>query len=701
MKCMLVHYWCTQSAAGAPRARYAPPMTFTRHEGPWGSTGEQFPLGWIGGWLRQTHQDGRRRGSAIVELQARLGGLGVTGCAIVAGPWLARERATGGVWRLGPFPPRAAEHLQHVAEGAGELPEDWLAQVVDDFFADDASREPGPAPCVHTFELHGHHGAVLDPSLSGRRDALLVFRFAPSVAPLIDAALRDRLAWTGFLVVAGLARGERFRSHWEAVASELSQPHLAGWHGPGGAWEQPVNAQEVVQRVVEAANAWASGAARAFDAASVCIFLPDPDDEYVVCLGSSGSARHAYDAGIWPDKPGLPEVGYGLTASLAVAPAYDPAGRPVVVRTLERRDELHARYRDLGFDQDAIAADAPTPAGPFTAEAFLDPAVRDAARQGPWVFTAQRLPPSLSPARRNLVLRFQGRLLAPRWSGDEDRLRTSRDRVSRMSSLALRVHDDLGRLFAEGLGLWRDGLRTELYRELLGAGRWPTICQALASWLSARCVSLWRVEGSRLVLEASSQVGRTPRLEFDLEDGLLDARELRMLAAPLTPRRSAISEDGFLGWPELAELVGEPENTGTWPIVTGGRTVGLLRVDGAMSLYGGVLSRQSAHGGLHHHRPAITPAHVRPVLEETAALLALGLGGSDPSADQDWGDWSRWVQQVLRGVVPVEDALARLDELRDAARNRQDAARIVGVHRNTLRRQLRQLEAILDTHLPW
>jgi hypothetical protein len=214
-------------------------------------------------------------------------------------------------------------------------------------------------------------------------------------------------------------------------------------------------------------------------------------------------------------------------------------------------------------------------------------------------------------------------------------------------------------------------------------------------------VTLWRVEGRRLALEAWSQPARAPSFRFDLEEALLDARELRILSAPLTPRQSAISEDGFLGWPELGEAIGTSENTGTWPIAAGGRTVALLRVDGVMSLLGGLLPRHGDHGGLHHHRPAVTPAHVRPVLEDVAALLALGMVEDRARADDGWEDWGRWVRQVLRGSIPADDAMARLEILRGQAGTRQDAARLVGVHRNTFRRQLRDLEAALDEELPW
>jgi len=57
--------------------------------------------------------------------------------------------------------------------------------------------------------------------------------------------------------------------------------------------------------------------------------------------------------------------------------------------------------------------------------------------------------------------------------------------------------------------------------------------------------------------------------------------------------------------------------------------------------------------------------------------------------------WSRWVDQARRGRIPAEEVIAKVHSLRAAAPSRSHAARLVGVHRNTLRRQLASLAEVI------
>ncbi len=657
--------------------------------------GQLLPGGQLGAWLQETHARGRRRLRAIAALHERAAPLGLSACVLVGGPWLAGGGRHPGTWRIGPWEAGGDGAEPLWAEGAGAVDPGWIEALTAAVLADPERRRPGAAPRL--WRVRGEErGAswVLDPSLTGRRQGLVLLR-AEGGSPVLEALARETAAAWSALIVAGLLRGDLFRTHWETLSQALIRRRASSWDPLSPSAERPVNPQEVVARLAEVASALADDAARAFECATVGIFMPDPDDEYVYCLGAAGSARYAYDAGLHADKPRLRGVGFGLTASYAVGAAFHPAGSPVVVRALADRAALESRYRDLGFDEELIAAGAgeqPPETGPFLGERFVHADRAERARRGPWVFTAQQLPRALSPSGRNLVVRFQGRTVSHTWATPDQLSRTSRDRQNRMAAMAMRVHAEICRRFAEGLGLWREGLRGEVLRELSAGRRWAALCQTLSAWLSARVVSLFAVAGNELSLRAWSLPADPPELRFDAGAELLDARELRLLQAPLYPRRSATSEEGFLGWVPFVEAVGGPaESVGTVPVLAGGRAVGLLRVDGAMSLFGGHIRRQSPQPGLHHHRPEVLPAHLRPALEELARLLALAMEAPARGAEGGWSDWTPWVRRALAGQIPPERIAARLEALEAAAPTRAAAAALVGVHRNTLRRQLAAL----------
>jgi hypothetical protein len=264
----------------------------------------------------------------------------------------------------------------------------------------------------------------------------------------------------------------------------------------------------------------------------------------------------------------------------------------------------------------------------------------------------------------------------------------------------MRIHEDVVRAFEEGLALWRAGLREEVLGELSGARRLDAVCRVVAAWCSARAVTLWDLEERTLTLIAWSRPGTPPRLSLDTAERL-DARELRLLHAPSWPRRYEIGTEGFLGWSPLEDAIGGPsENVGSAPVVRDGRPVGLLRIDGAMSLFAGHIDRGSRQAGLHRHRPTATPAHVRPVIEEVVRLLAVSGGAA--TAPVPAGSWGRWVDEVVAGTVGETEARARLAALHARAPTRAAAAEAVGAHRNTFRRQVRRLQEVLGADaVPW
>jgi len=667
-------------------------MGFTFHERsePRHGHGVPFPTEWLEGWMRETHAQGRRRLGAVAAFHQQLSSFGVMGSVLVGGEWMAADDTCEGVRRIGPIDGPAGAKLW--AEGAGELSAEWLGEVLGAFLDDPRRLRPSSTPRLYRVEGEDPPALLFDLSAAGRRTGFVIASLTPEALPAVETLLDAPVIRWVVPAVSGLLRSEQFRVHWDTLSGVLVGRGREDWEAAGTA-ERPVNAQEVVHRVSKVASGYAADAARAFEAATVGVFLPDPDDEYVYCFGGAGTERYAYDAGVHPHKPAVEGVEFGLTPSYVVGAAWDPAGGQVVVRDLPDRESMKTRYRDLGFDEEAVEGRSERPA-PMLAERFVHPPLYEAALKGPWVFTAQQLPRFLSPTGRNLVVRFQGRTASPVWSGEEEVHRTNRDRRLRMASLVQRIHDDLCGQLAQGLTLWREGLREEVQRELATQQSWSSVCQILASWLSCRAVSIFRLDGGALNLLAWSLPQRAPALRFDPTEALLDAAELRLLQAPLFPHRHEVSPEGFLGWPAVEEELAHPsENVGCVPVVASGQPVGLLRVDGAMSLFGGLLRRGAPQGGLHHHRPTAIPWHIRSVLDEVARLLSLALRPGLPS---EWSDWTSWVERARRGHVPADEVVERIDRLRAQARTRIEASHIVGVHRNTFRRQLSSLADVLE-----
>jgi hypothetical protein len=621
------------------------------------------PPEWLGAWLQESH--GGRRPHAVADVFDHLRPFGVRGCALVGGSWLAIDPVRAGVERDGPWSGDVW------AERAGEFPTGWLRRVAAAVLAE--LPAPGTSPRAVTVADASGVGLVVDPSLGGRRPGLVVFALEPALARALPARAGP-VAWLA-VAAAGLLRGDRYRTTGERLAG-LLVPHAVAAEP-----DRPVNPQEVVARASETVRRLVERGRAAFDVATIGVFLPDPDDEYVYCLAAAGSETYAYDAGVVAEKPPVDGVGFGLTATVAMGAAVDPKGGRVAVRVLERRDEVVARYKDLGFDE-------PETSGGFQAEQFVDPPLLDAARAGPWVLTAEQLPASLSPTRRNLVVRYQGHRVDPAWATEDERRSVTADRKRWMATFALRLSSEVVGLLSAGLAQWRDGLRDEVVRELRGPPDLDAIAQRLAHWLSARSVSIFQAEGNALTLRGWSHAGVRPELAFD--HSRQPGQELRLLRAPLFPRRSALDADGFLGDPEvLAALGGTAENVGTVPIGFD-EPWGLLRVDGAMSLFGGHLGRRSRQRGLVHHRPTVTPHHVRAALDDVARLMALALGTR--ARDGRGQSWHELLVRARAGLASREEAEAVVRGLRAAARSRGAAAALVGLHRNTFARQLDDIE---------
>ncbi|NCG19817.1 MAG: hypothetical protein GWP91_12485 [Rhodobacterales bacterium] len=651
-------------------------QNFTWTRSPWDDADPLFPVDWISDWMHGGHRHGRARATALDQVHRRLSPAGVITTALIGGHRVDSESHNDLWYATGDAP-------NWYAEAAGQHDEDWIRTTLSNFWANPDYKPPAQGPCLYS----AGETVVLDAAGIGYRSALVLFRLQGPADLLLNALMQQRAAWWVVLMLTGLLRGERYRQKWQQITGLLVDGAQSPWRT---AADQPVNPQEVTRSLAQAATAWVARVAHTFEVATVCVFLPDPDDEYVFCLAAHGSDRFAYDADL-VHKPSIDGVHFGLTGSWATSGTARGAPR---VRTIDTREDLHRHYRDLGYDPQQTQDNQHFQ----RAQQFVHPEVAAIAAKGPWLVSAQQLPDDLSPTARNLVVRLAGRSIDEVWATSAERHRTSHDRRARMGMVSARLHTDVLRLFREGLGRWRDGLRQSLLRELSAGEDLDGICQSIASWCSARGVSLWTHTEGSLTLRAWSRPQGRPVLSFDVANPV-DARELRLLHAPLYPSAHQIGEDGFLGWDHWRIHTAHPaENTATLPILQGGRTVGVLRIEGALSLFAGVIPRNGDHGALNSHRPTATPRHLRPALEEVAQLLALVLTPAQVAQNQDW---DRFMTRVRRHHISHSDARRHLEALHQQAPSRGQAAEQIGIHRNTFRRHLVELRTHLGDDLPW
>jgi hypothetical protein len=626
-------------------------------------------------WLQKSAEGGRRRHHAAQTLFEQASRLGLTAFAVVGASWLDDARSRDPVWQLPPW--TATDGTTLHAEGIGQLDPDRIADVLDAVLGDPDLREPPALPRL--MEVHG--GAptfVADLSVARQRVAFVVLVAVDST--LLKALAADPRASNALVLATGLLRGDAHRVREERLARLLATVRPTRAWQPG---DRPFTAQEVIEHAARIADGVLEDLSGLFETRMAGLYVPDPDDHHVWCLGRHGLGRHAYEAGT-QDGLRLEGVRFGLTASYAMGVAFDADGSSVVVRALADRRALLDRYEDLGFDEDTF--DRPGSGGVFDPERFHEHDERD----GPWVFTAQRLPLELSPNRRNLVLRLQGRSTSTVWADDDVRHRTPRDRKRRLAAAARRAHADIVQSLTDGLRAWRDGVRDEVLRSL-PRNDWSATCRVLAERLSARCVSIFEVVDERLDLRGWSSAGSPPTEGFDLGFELHDPRESALLRTTLRPVASEVGVEGFLRWPPFEEaLGGRAENVATMPIVRGSRTVGLLRVDGAMALFGAHLRRGTGQDALVRFRPPRTPDHVWRAMEDVVSLLALVL--ADPTTPGRELHWPSFVEDATHGVLQKEEAVRVLVDLRAQHGSRGDAAEAVGVHRNTFRRHLARLE---------
>lgn len=586
---------------------------------------------------------GGRRRAGLRTVALGLAGRGVTAVGLVVeGPVASGEAGV----RVRPLE-RLGASLEWVGDG---LLGPELGAVARDFVAQ--APPPGSGPAVWTLGAD----VVVDLSIGGRRPAFCILR-GPQVAarPLPVELLPPRRVLVG---VAGMLRADAWRRRIERLVGTLAEAAPA----PGGPVTSP---QEAAVWAAEEAERLLAGACAATAHRAGSLHLPDPDDGLVWELGGSAAGtRSARHGGVCAPAPTVPAFDW------IAAEAMAPVGGGALVRRIDTVETLRAQLAARGLP--------PLAAG----------------ERGPWTLGRRALAPSWSPSRRNLVMVLHGRSAGAAWSEPAELGPLNADEQLRLTALLERVHDRVLGALEGGLARWRDTLRGAVLGEQERQTGPTGLARTLAAGLGAQAVSTWQLRGERLVcVGAGGALEGVALPEFSLSDELIDPREHGLLHRPAFPARGACSEEGFLLWaPLCAALGGPPANVGTVPLRRGGRTVALLRVDGVRPLLASLPSGPGARE-LRRWLPERVPAHARAVLEELARWLVLpgAPRQSDRARPSETLDWKAFVAAASAGLLGEAEVQRRLEDLARAAGTRTAAAALLGVHRNTFRRQLQAI----------
>lgn len=579
---------------------------------------------------------GGRRRAGLRVVAAQLAGAGSTAVGLLVEGRVAAGENGVAVRSL----PELGASLEWVGDA---LHGPALVQVARDFVA--AAPEPGEGPGVYA--LAG--AIVVDFSIAGRR---------PAVGVVLGADRSVALPPRGVLtVVAGMLRADAWRRQVEGLVGILAEAAPA----PQGPVTSP---QEAAAWAAEEAATVLDGICAATGHAQGSVHLPDPDDGLVWELAVRGGARRARHGGV-TGEPLEDDVLDGIAAE-----AMAPLAGGAAVRRLCTAAERAALQAARGLPPEM-------------------------AGEGPLLIGRRPLAPSWSPSRRNLVLVLPGEPAAA-WARPAQPGPLNADEQLRLAAVLERLHDRVLGALERGLARWRDTLRAAVLGEQERRTGAAGLARTLAAGLGAAAVSVWEHRDGALHCAGASGALAAGLPEFSLADELLDPREHGILHQPSFRPAGAISEEGFLHWGPVADQLGRrPVNVGTVPLRREGRVWGLVRVDEVRPLFS-ALPTGSGAAALRRWLPERVPAHARELLEELARWLALGTAGGSPAAEAwDWSPaaWRRFVAEASAGGLPAAEVDRRLAALDRLGPTRGAVAARLGVHRNTLRRQLQAVRA--------
>lgn len=599
-----------------------------------GSSLETVPLEGI---LATPGTGGGRRRAGLRVVAASLASRGFTAVGLLVDGAVAAGQSGVAVQAL----PSLGGSLEWVGDA---LHGPALAQAARDFTA--AAPEPGQGPALYALGP----ALVVDFSIGGRR---------PAVGILLGGGSTETLPARGVLaVVAGMLRADAWRRQVEGLVGILAEAAPA----PQGPVTSP---QEAAAWAAEEAAAVLAGVCAATGHDRGSVHLPDPDDGLVWELAVQGGHRRARHGGV-SGRPLEDDVLDGIAAE-----AMAPLAGGAAVRRLCTAAERQALQAARG----------------------LPPA---AASEGPLVVGRRPLDPSWSPSRRNLVLVLPGGGGAT-WTRPAVPGPLNADEQLRLAAVMERLHDRVLGALERGLARWRDTLRAAVLGEQERRTGPAGLARTLAAGLGAAAVSVWEHHAGALHCTGASGALEAASLPaFSLADELLDPREHGMLHQPSFRPAGSISEEGFLHWAPVADLLGHrPANVGTVPLRREGRVWGLVRVDEVRPLFSALPTGPGA-ATLRRWLPERVPAHARELLEELARWLALGGAAEAGEAAWDWSPaaWRRFVAEATAGRLSAAEVAARIAGLDQLGPTRAAVAERLGVHRNTLRRQLQAVARV-------
>lgn len=427
-------------------------------------------------------------------------------------------------------------------------------------------------------------------------------------------------------------------------------------------------------------NAACRATAEHLEVSNISVFLPDPEGELMWCIGGSEIRPYALRTS---------EADAGLLAGVPLAPFAEFLGAPVQC--------MHAHDRNISKD--------PSPDGRAMFAAAIDTDAQTALRKkyyaelGPWIYVVVPLPDRLA-SRRCAVVLLQGRDLSEFWLNDKLRFKENfhPNWKYRLQLAALHLSQAPIHAWTDGIAQWKRHIIEQVDRKADLA----EVCKFLAHRLPAVLVSVWMLEQDRLRLRCWS--AELPSKEVAVEfPGLASCPFAIGDYFPSCGDVRDLPIDGVLERAFPGQRPPNVRNVGTVPICHGGAIKGLLRIDGAQSLFSTLVDATHRHGKeLHGYVPPQTPRHVQDLMQDVAPRLAGFLTRTAMPTIRGLHAWRAWIEQVTEGQVSRDSAREYLRHLHAMEATVPRAARHLDVNITTFRRSLDELrEALGADNVPW
>lgn len=607
---------------------------------------------------------------------------------------------------------------------------------------------------------------ISDPPLGGRREGLGVWLLSQESPPSLLA--NQLVGWVTDLGAAML-RLDMYRYHGEKVQDLIcglsSYVEWGRRENHPGATPETHTQQNLVSMLFDILSKACERIARVMFVDEVSIWTADMETEFVWCIGSSTRQSGAYNcvrSREEAERRGMPWLGHGITARQVLTSTEAPRPgtlldfKPHSVTShyqLAQQYDTSLKDKSIGGSTDDIGwlvqehrkryfaseyADDLPDAEDLKADPKCTPPNHPNCRN-PWIWVAI---PHPFPIQTCFVVRFRGNNIGEMWLSPNAREEISSKRQLAARSLADACFKIAVPWLRQNLLRWEKTAAQSVTRTLLADRSLTKTCMKLLEILMAEVVSIFVVDGAALRLNAWS-FADCPQMSFPI------GRDSSLLNSPYTGSKRNVEntahaefamDEAFHMEVERRRILNPPRrdmagptdgirksNYSFYPLKVKEqdhvRVVGLLRVDGIMSIFAGLAkwmpgkSKGTPQGGSMQdlfvgYRPIEPPQFAgKPLLLELAEQIGIKLAEQLPSRGIV-DEWSRKIEDLSKkgkeNWTPADKIL--LQSLREefqeiyqqpGAKTMLGATKRLSVSHNKLMRVFEEAKALDKDMVPW